>query len=75
MAADHRVRIEVGYGLEGVVPDAMASRVINDELVPRLQKGDNDGALTAAVDRLIPIVSGEGDSRRRGRRSPRRHPP
>ncbi len=60
MAADHRVRIEVGYGLEGVVPDAMASRVINDELVPRLQKGDNDGAVTAAVDRLIRIISGEG---------------
>jgi uncharacterized protein len=60
MAADKRVRIEVGYGLEGVVPDAMASRVINDELVPRLQKGDNVGAVTAAVDRLIQVISGDG---------------
>jgi uncharacterized protein len=60
MKDDKRVRIEVGYGLEGVVPDAMASRVINDDLVPRLQQGDNDGAVTAAVDRLIQIISGDG---------------
>jgi uncharacterized protein len=60
MAEDHRVRIEVGYGLEGQVPDALAARVINDELVPRMQQGDNDGAVSAAVDRLIRIISGEG---------------
>lgn len=58
MAADHRVRIEVGYGLESVVPDALAVRVINDEMVPRLQSGDNDGAVRAAVERLLGIISG-----------------
>lgn len=60
MAEDRRVRIEVGYGLEGQVPDAVASRIINDEMVPRLQQGDSDGALTAAVDRLLAVISGDG---------------
>ncbi len=59
MAEDRRVRIEVGYGLEGQVTDAQAGRVINDEMVPRLQNGDNDGAVTAAVERLIAMTSGE----------------
>jgi len=59
MAADKRLRIEVGYGLEGVVPDALAGRVINDDIVPRLQAGDNDGAVRAGVERLLAIVSGD----------------
>jgi uncharacterized protein len=62
MAEDKRVRIEVGYGLEGAVPDALAGRIINDEMVPRLQQGDNDGAVRAAVDRLLAIISGDGAS-------------
>jgi len=61
MAEDHRVRIEVGYGLEGQVPDAIASRIINDDMVPRLQQGDSDGAVTVAIDRLLAVLSGEGD--------------
>jgi uncharacterized protein len=62
MAADKRARIEVGYGLEAQVPDALAGRVINDEMVPRLQSGDNDGAVRAAIERLISIISGDGAS-------------
>ncbi|MBN2399267.1 MAG: TPM domain-containing protein [Candidatus Aminicenantes bacterium] len=59
MAADKRVRIEVGYGLEGKVTDAMAGRIINDEMVPRLQKGDHDGAMKAAVERVIAVIAGD----------------
>jgi uncharacterized protein len=59
MAEDQRLRIEVGYGLEGEVPDALAGRVINEEMVPRLQAGDRDGAVRAGVDRLIAILSGD----------------
>jgi uncharacterized protein len=59
MAADQRLRIEVGYGLEGVIPDALAGRVINEEIVPRLQAGDNDGAVRAGIERLIAIASGD----------------
>src|SRR6478735_10017493 len=42
LAADRRVRIEVGYGLEDRVPDAVASRIIGDQLIPRLRAGDRD---------------------------------
>lgn len=57
---DHRVRFEVGYGLEPTFPDALASRVINDVLAPRLRTGDADGALSAAVDAVIGVLEGEG---------------
>jgi len=60
MAEDNRLRIETGYGLEGTIPDALAGRIIRDEMAPRLQGGDNDGAVRAAVDRLIAVISGEG---------------
>jgi uncharacterized protein len=73
MAADKRIRIEVGYGLEGVVPDALAGRVISEEIMPRLQQGDNDGAVRAALDRLLAIVSGD-ESTTGGTREPDARP-
>ena len=60
MAEDRRMRIEVGYGIEGKVPDALAGRIINEEMVPRLQNGDNDGAVRAAIDRLTAVIAGAG---------------
>jgi uncharacterized protein len=59
MAEDRRARIEVGYGLEPVVTDLAASRIIRDVLIPRLQSGDNDGAVTEAVTALLATVGGE----------------
>ncbi len=59
MAQDHKLRIEVGYGLEPTVPDAIASRVINDVMVPRIRAGDPDGAVTAGVDALIKVIGGD----------------
>jgi len=44
---DHRSRIEVGYGLEGVVTDAQATRLLDDVLAPRLRAQDADGAVIA----------------------------
>jgi uncharacterized protein len=61
-AADHRARIEVGYGLEDKVPDAIASRVLNDIVLPRIKAGDNDGALQAGVEALCAAVSGTADA-------------
>jgi len=58
-ARDRRVRIEVGYGLEDRVPDAVAFGVVNRILSPRLQAGDPDGAVDAAVDALITAIGGE----------------
>ena len=59
MAEDRRVRIEVGYGLEPVVTDLAASRIIREVLIPRLQSGDNDGAVTGAVAALLAAISGQ----------------
>jgi uncharacterized protein len=57
-ADDRKVRFEVGYGLEGQVPDAIASRIINEVMVPRLAAGDPNGALTAGVDATMAVIDG-----------------
>ncbi len=56
---DHAVRIEVGYGLEGAIPDAIAWRVINEIIVPRFRAGDFYGGLSAGVDALAKLIQGE----------------
>ncbi len=53
MAADRRMRIEVGYGLEGEIPDIIAGRIINDGAAPLLKAGDNDGAMRLVVNELL----------------------
>jgi uncharacterized protein len=55
---DRKLRVEVGYGLEGQVPDAIASRIIREAIVPRVQAGDRDGAIRAGVAALIAAVDG-----------------
>ncbi|MCG6963281.1 MAG: TPM domain-containing protein [Acidobacteria bacterium] len=57
-AQDHKVRIEVGYGLEGRVPDVIASRIIRNIIAPRIQAGDNDGAVSAGVSALLAAIGG-----------------
>lgn len=71
LAADHKVRIEVGYGLEGQLPDVVAYRIIQESIIPGLKAGDADGALTAGVDRILKVAggdaaAGEAQSRRGG---------
>jgi len=56
---DHALRIEVGYGLEGVIPDAIANRVINEIIVPYFKQGDFYGGIHAGVARLIRLIDGE----------------
>ena len=58
MTEDRTVRIEVGYGLESVVPDIIAGRIINDILVPRIRAGDQDGAVQDAVTAIMGAISG-----------------
>lgn len=71
LAKDRKIRIEVGYGLEGKVPDAVASRVIREVIAPRIQAGDPDGALDAGVGALLgtirPDLVGEGAAPSSGR--------
>lgn len=57
---DRRMRIEVGYGLEGAIPDAVARRIIAERMTPRFQAGDYAGGLSSAVDALGRVIAGEG---------------
>ena len=59
MAADRRVRIEVGYGVEDRLPDALAARIIGDQMIPRLRAGDQDGAARAGVAGVLAALGGE----------------
>ncbi|HEX3074605.1 MAG TPA: TPM domain-containing protein [Ignavibacteriales bacterium] len=56
---DRKLRIEVGYGLEGVLPDALASSIVRNEVVPYLKRGDYNGAALAGVQSIIAVVKGE----------------
>ncbi len=56
---DRTVRIEVGYGLEGALPDARAKRIIEDYIVPRFRQGDFHGGIEAGVDGVIRVIDGE----------------
>ena len=49
---ERRVRIEVGYGLEPVIPDGMAGRIIRDRMAPAFREGDYYGGLVSAVEGL-----------------------
>ncbi len=55
---ERKVRIEVGYGLEGTVTDAFSSRVIREQIAPHFQQGDYFGGLNAAADALIAKIRG-----------------
>ena len=56
---DRALRIEVGYGLEGVLNDATASRIIREVIVPRFREGDFYGGINAGLDRMMRLVDGE----------------
>lgn len=56
---DRSVRIEVGYGLEGVLSDAITNRIINDVIVPRFKQGDFFGGIDASVEQMIKLIDGE----------------
>lgn len=56
---DRKMRIEVGYGLEGAIPDAVAKRVIAEVITPYFKQGDYYGGIQAGVDRLMRLIEGE----------------
>jgi len=59
---DRRVRIEVGYGLEGIIPDAVARRVIGETITPRFKQGDFAGGIQAGVLRLAALIAGKAQA-------------
>jgi len=56
---DRKLHLEVGYGLEGILPDAIAKRIIENDVVPRFKEGDFYGGVRAGVDRIMRVVEGE----------------
>jgi uncharacterized protein len=57
--SEHKVRIEVGYGLEGMLTDALSSVIISSAIVPRFKAGDFAGGIERGVDGIISVLSGD----------------
>lgn len=57
--ADRKMRIEVGYGLEGAVPDALAARIIRHQLTPAFRQGNFEAGIVQAFDTLMKAAEGE----------------
>ena len=56
---DRKMRIEVGQGLEGAIPDALAKRIISETMAPRFRNADFAGGINAAVDDIMLLIDGE----------------
>ena len=56
---EHKVRIEVGYGLEGTLTDALSSVIISSAIIPRFKTGDYSGGIERGVDGIISVLSGD----------------
>ena len=56
---DRRLRIEVGYGLEGALTDVTSKRIIDEIITPKFRQGDFAGGISAGVDRIIGVIDGE----------------
>lgn len=56
---DRTVRIEVGYGLEGVLPDAVAKRITDEIIVPAFRQGNFVGGINAGIERIVRVIEGE----------------
>ncbi|HEY7510057.1 MAG TPA: TPM domain-containing protein [Vicinamibacteria bacterium] len=56
---DRRVRIEVGYGLEGALPDAIANRIVTEQIVPAFQQGRFSQGVEAGADAIMAATRGE----------------
>lgn len=56
--SDRKVRIEVGYGLEGDLPDVIAKAIIDQEILPAFRSGDLPGGISAGVDAILSAIAG-----------------
>ena len=56
---DRKLRIEVGYGLEGALTDVTSKRIIDEEITPKFRTGDFAGGISAGVDRMMRVIDGE----------------
>src|SRR5258708_33599565 len=56
---DRRLRIEVGYGLEGALTDVTSKRIIDEIITPRFRSGDFSGGISAGIDPIIGVIYGD----------------
>jgi uncharacterized protein len=56
---DRKLRLEVGYGLEGVIPDAIAKRITSETIKPYFKNGDFVGGIDAGVNQIMGLIDGE----------------
>src|SRR4029079_9883985 len=56
---EHQLRIEVGYGLEGAIPDALANTIIQQEITPAFKAGDYNKGVSAGVSAIMQAAKGE----------------
>jgi uncharacterized protein len=56
---DHRVRIEVGRGLEGVLTDALCNRILDETIKPDFRQGSFYGGIDAGLEQMMKLISGE----------------
>jgi len=69
---DQKIRIEVGYGLEGRLTDLLTGRIVDNDITPRFREGDYDGGVIAGVAAMAEAVRGEytGTGKRKKERNP-----
>jgi len=67
---DHTLRIEVGYGLEGVLTDAVTSQIIRQEIVPYFKADNYFGGIVNGVDAIMRAAAGEYHADSKGRKAP-----
>ena len=60
--SERRVRIEVGYGLEGTLTDALTKVIIENAIIPRFRANDFAGGIARGVDDLIQVLSGDSEA-------------
>ena len=56
---DHKMRIEVGHGLEGVLTDAQSNRIIRNEIAPEFRRNDYDAGVKAGINGIVKAIAGE----------------
>jgi len=71
---ERKVRVEVGYGAEGVLPDAVSSLIIQRVIIPKFRANDYAGGIVAGCDEIIKVLSGAGDEWKNAPKNPQDAP-
>lgn len=66
-AAEHKLRIEVGYGLEGTLTDALSDDIIRNTIVPKFRQNDYGGGINDGVDAILKVLGGQAEEVRHQR--------